>query len=179
MIPAGLTDSNIEFFAVNGTLYSIQNGVRYQYPEIPEIHFAFLEKEFFKDIEGRATVQHLPISDQLRIYSICRFGGCNDTPDNVDGECLDETEYYNCGFRGSCQYEGIRCKQITAEKGVITTRQLEVMKLVALGLLNKEIADRLSISENTVANHLANIFAKLNDHSRVAITNFIKERGIV
>lgn len=92
---------------------------------------------------------------------------------------MDPAEYYNCGIRGKCPYEGKRCKEILAERGVISTRQLEIMKLVAAGLFNKEIADRLQISENTVANHLANIFDKLGDRSRVVITSFIKERGIL
>ncbi|SHG11075.1 helix-turn-helix domain-containing protein [Dysgonomonas macrotermitis] len=43
----------------------------------------------------------------------------------------------------------------------ISPRELEVLKLVALGLLNKEIADRLNISLNTVLSHRKNITAKL------------------
>lgn len=179
MIPAGLTDANIEFFAVNSILHSLQSGIRYQYPDMPESHLDFLENEFCKDSTGKATVAHLPESDQLRIYSICRFGGCNSTPDSSEGDCTDSNEYYDCGFRGSCKYEGIRCKQIAAKNGMISTRQLEIMKLVASGLFNKEIAGRLSISENTVANHLANIFDKIGDRSRVSIVSFVSERGIV
>lgn len=43
----------------------------------------------------------------------------------------------------------------------ITKREREVIALIAQGLSNKEIAARLSISENTVKNHVSNIFAKL------------------
>lgn len=43
----------------------------------------------------------------------------------------------------------------------ISPRELEVLKLVALGLMNKEIADRLNISLNTVLSHRKNITAKL------------------
>lgn len=178
MIPSGLIDNNVEFFAHNGALYSLQNGQRSQFPNLPEKHINFLENQFLQDMQGRETVAHLPVADQLRVYSICRFGGCNNIPDNSEGVCTDEYEYYDCGFRGSCKYEGRRCKEIVAKNGVITQRQLEIMKLVASGLFNKEIADRLSISENTVANHLSNIFDKIGDRSRVTITNFIKERDI-
>jgi DNA-binding NarL/FixJ family response regulator len=38
---------------------------------------------------------------------------------------------------------------------------LDVLRLIAGGLRNREIADRLSISEKTVGNHISNIFAKL------------------
>jgi DNA-binding CsgD family transcriptional regulator len=180
MIPAGLTDNNIEFFSHNGELFSVQDGQRYTYPSMPQSHLMFLYKQFAEDPAGRDSVSHLIDRDKLKTYSICRFGGCNSIPDassNLD--LLDASEYYDCGIRGNCPWEGKRCKEIVAEKGIITARQLEIMKLVALGLYNKEIADRLQISENTVANHLSNIFDKLGDRSRVIITSFIKERGII
>lgn len=51
--------------------------------------------------------------------------------------------------------------QLQDEVQTISPRELEVLKLIALGLLNKEIADRLNISLNTVLSHRKNITAKL------------------
>lgn len=179
MIPSGLLDSNIEFFSQDGELFSIQDGTRYQFPHMPVKHLDFLEQVYLDDTTGQKTVEHLIPTNRVKVYSICRFGGCNSTPDATSvGDCMDNAEYFDCGIRGNCPHEGKRCKEIVAERGVISPRQLEIMKLVAEGLFNKEIADRLQISENTVANHLANIFDKLGDRSRVVITSFIKERGI-
>lgn len=48
-----------------------------------------------------------------------------------------------------------------SDDSTISPRELEVLKLIALGLLNKEIADRLNISLNTVLSHRKNITAKL------------------
>lgn len=180
MIPSGLTDQNIEFFAVDGELYSLSNGFRHKFPDMPYEHVMFLNEQFHLDDAGQKSVEHLKEYDRLKTYSICRFGGCNSTPDaSAKGEIVDSNEYYDCGIRGNCPHEGKRCKEIVAENGVISHRQLEIMKLVASGLYNKEIADQLQISENTVANHLANIFDKLGDRSRVVITSFVKERGIL
>jgi DNA-binding NarL/FixJ family response regulator len=50
---------------------------------------------------------------------------------------------------------------------VLTTRELEVLKLVARGMSNKEVAAELTISENTVKNHVRNILEKLHLHSRM------------
>ncbi|WP_370249242.1 response regulator [Nocardioides sp.] len=49
----------------------------------------------------------------------------------------------------------------------LTERELDVLRLVAQGLSNKEIAARLFISENTVKNHVRNMLEKLQLHSRM------------
>lgn len=56
--------------------------------------------------------------------------------------------------------------------GGLTPRQLEVLRLVAEGKTNREIADELVISEHTVSRHLENIYAKLGVSSRTAATTF-------
>jgi two-component system NarL family response regulator len=49
----------------------------------------------------------------------------------------------------------------------LTARELEVLKLVARGMTNREVAEKLFISDNTVKNHVRNILEKLHLHSRV------------
>ncbi len=49
----------------------------------------------------------------------------------------------------------------------LTEREVEVLRLVARGLVNREIADTLGIAENTVKNHVRSILEKLHLHSRV------------
>jgi DNA-binding NarL/FixJ family response regulator len=53
----------------------------------------------------------------------------------------------------------------------LTSRELEVLRLIAQGLRNRAIAERLVISEKTVQNHVSNIFAKLqvNDRSEAIV----------
>jgi DNA-binding NarL/FixJ family response regulator len=59
----------------------------------------------------------------------------------------------------------------------LTERELEVLKLVAQGLNNREIAKQLFISENTVKNHVRNILEKLQLHSRMeAVMYAVREK---
>jgi DNA-binding CsgD family transcriptional regulator len=67
----------------------------------------------------------------------------------------------------------------TASEGHLSTRELEVLRLVATGQSNREIAARLFISEHTVARHLSNIFSKLGVASRTAASAFAFERGLL
>jgi DNA-binding CsgD family transcriptional regulator len=61
----------------------------------------------------------------------------------------------------------------------LTGRELEVLRRVATGRSNREIADDLFISEKTVARHLANIFLKLDVSSRSAATAWAYEQGLL
>jgi len=59
----------------------------------------------------------------------------------------------------------------------LTDRELDVLKLVAKGLSNREISEELYISENTVKNHVRNILEKLHLHSRMeAVVYAMREK---
>ena len=62
--------------------------------------------------------------------------------------------------------------------GGLTAREAEVLRLVASGKTNRDIAVELVISEHTVARHLQNIFAKLGVTSRSAATAFAYEHDL-
>jgi DNA-binding NarL/FixJ family response regulator len=71
------------------------------------------------------------------------------------------------GTRGNTPYESL------------TTREMEVLRLLARGMRNKEIAARLFVSERTVNFHLANIYQKLNVSGRTEALSKALEKGLI
>lgn len=61
----------------------------------------------------------------------------------------------------------------------LSTREIEILKLVATGASNKEIAENLVIAEGTVKNHLTNIFGKLEVRDRMQAVIKGSELGII
>jgi DNA-binding NarL/FixJ family response regulator len=61
----------------------------------------------------------------------------------------------------------------------LSEREIGVLRLVALGKANKEIAGELSVSEDTVKAHLKSIFAKLNVGDRTQAVTLALRRGII
>jgi DNA-binding NarL/FixJ family response regulator len=54
----------------------------------------------------------------------------------------------------------------------LTGREKEVLEYVAWGLSNKEIANKLHLSEQTIKNHIHNLMLKLETHNRIKLASF-------
>lgn len=61
----------------------------------------------------------------------------------------------------------------------LTKRELQILKLIAEGLFNKEIGDRLDISERTVKNHVFNLFKKIDAADRTQAAVFAIRNNVV
>ena len=61
----------------------------------------------------------------------------------------------------------------------LTKREFEVLKLLAVGMYNKEIAEKLNISERTVKNHVSNIFKKLEVTDRTQAAVFTIRNNLI
>ena len=63
--------------------------------------------------------------------------------------------------------------------GVLTPREIQIVRMVAAGRRNKEIADTLCISEGTVKIHLHHIYEKLQLDGRLALVLYAQDKGLV
>ena len=59
----------------------------------------------------------------------------------------------------------------------LSAREMEIIGLVANGLTNQEIAEKLTISKRTVDNHVSNMFTKTGSKNRVALLNWAMDHG--
>jgi len=61
----------------------------------------------------------------------------------------------------------------------LSSRELDVLRLIGAGNANKRIADKLSIGETTVKNHISNILSKLGANDRAHAVTIALQRGII
>jgi DNA-binding NarL/FixJ family response regulator len=83
---------------------------------------------------------------------------------------------YFCSVTSAILANNLKSPPAGAE---LSPRQRQIVQLVARGLSSKEIADELSISVKTVANHRLQIRERLNLHDIASITRYAIERGLV
>lgn len=174
-LPSGLIDNGVEFYIGLTDIECLHAGRTYIWSEIPEW---ILERVAVDMLQNQEALNALVAWDltqrdeMLRQYVICRFGGFDNEPDIDPNGNIDHTEYFDCGRRGNCAHEGKLCATIKVANGFLTKQEVKVLKLVASGKLNKEIADILSIAEDTVSSHNQNIQRKLGVDNKTEMASF-------
>ena len=100
----------------------------------------------------------------------------------------EASETILAAVRGAARGEGYFSSRVAVKAAAwtrgerpagLTEREVEVLRLAAKGLSNKEIAHSLGIKERTVEFHIGNLFRKLGVASRVEAAVWAKERGLV
>ena len=69
-------------------------------------------------------------------------------------------------------------RSMRIDRSTLTAREIEILRLIATGRSNREIAQALTLSEKTVANHLTSIFTKTGADNRAAATAFAIRHGL-
>lgn len=108
-------------------------------------------------VEGYVSKTSEPAQILQAISAVARGSGLHHAP------VMDET---------------MQGKLASDVSGRLSTRELEIVGLVARGLSNKAIGDELGLSDNTVRNHLGSILEKLGLDNRVQVATFALKQGI-
>jgi DNA-binding NarL/FixJ family response regulator len=103
--------------------------------------------------------------------------GLGDEPSAVAELTAARTTFAELGATADVREVEALLSQSRAPMG-LTAREVEVLRLVAAGRSNQEIAEQLVLSEKTVARHLSNMYTKLGVGSRTAAAAFAFEHGL-
>lgn len=143
-----------------------------------------------KRIAPQTVVVILTISDDAAdLFEAVRSGAQGYLPKSLDPR--DWVSYLKAFAQGDGSVPRDLARRILAEMALarsqsapagpdirLTEREIEVLRLVARAMTNREIAQTLSISEQTVKNHLKNIIQKLHLKNRVDLAMYARRLGL-
>lgn len=181
-LPPGLLDTGVEFLIHDNELKCLHAGTVYTWGDIPQWILDRVQEDMLEHPEAISALLDWDLKqsdEQMRQYIICRFGGFDNDPDISAQGTIDYTEYFDCGRRGNCSYEGKLCSTIKAPNGILTKQELTVLKLVTNNYMNKEIASILNISEETVSSHNQNIQRKIGVDNKLGMAIWAIDKKIV
>ena len=167
-----------EFFTINGDLFYVSNGKQKKiehYTDIPVKVSELIEDILIKNkqlFEGLVLIAGNNIENIILQFVKCRLSGNDSYSDIINGVLTEE--FIECEKRGSCIAEKCVCRFMG-----LTPREIEVIKLIAAGYADKQIADKLGMSEQTMPVHRKHIHSKLGTESKPQITAFALKHNII
>jgi DNA-binding NarL/FixJ family response regulator len=152
--------------------------------EWPRIHVVILttysDDEFiFEALKAGAVgymVKDLPASELVQAIRAVRQGGAL-IPPAIAARLV--AEYTRLAAGSAPQPSSSSVEEVNPRVADLTPRETEILKLLARGLSNKEIADQLFLSEGTVKNYLSSIFSKLHARDRAQAISLALRQGLV
>jgi DNA-binding NarL/FixJ family response regulator len=188
-----------EGFEVVGEAGDGREGIRLAVESMPDIILMDINMpvcnglEATREIKRRlphALIVMLTVSETDEdLFEAVKNGAQGYLQKDVDAAQLGEL--LQRGVKGEALLSGLLAAKILKEfKGTekgpglpevdpLTEREVEVLELVATGCSNREIAEKLVITENTVKHHLSNILDKLHLRNRIQLAVYSVQEGIV
>ncbi|RQO65106.1 hypothetical protein DBR40_24865 [Pedobacter sp. KBW01] len=173
ILPPGLMDNSAEFFIHEHEVKALYKGRVWKFEEFPPELIEIIDNDMASNPKAMKALAEWDITDsgeQMRQYIACRFGGFDNNPDIcLDGK-VQPAEYVDCGRRGRCAYEGKLCSSIVLENGTLTKKEIEVLRQIGLGLLDKEICEVLGIAQDTLRSHKDSLCLKSGLQRKAALS---------
>lgn len=172
--PAGLNDLNFEIYQRENTVFALNDGTTIEYNNFPKVLLAAIDNLIALKPKAQMALKKLGLisPDQKRLQFInCNLSNFDFAADVSDGLTKITTEYVECNLRDTCPHEGKLCSPVVAENGTLSMRELRMMGMIRRGLFDKEIAEALFISPETVKTTKRNIQRKLKVERKAMIAN--------
>ena len=167
-LPAGLLvgDTRTEIFGCRETkkVFTISNGVTKSFSELDPLKKVLIFEKMLDDDAAMEDLKHLNQEEALQKFAFCVYGDANHEPDFCENGTLQKADNFMCS--DNCQCLKWKSKNITVDDKTLTGRQLEIIKLLASDLCDKQIAFKLSITESTLDTHKTKLFEKFQVHSK-------------
>jgi len=133
------------------------------------------DEQLFQLISEQVAAYLSKESNSDILFKIIRKVGRGDYP--ISESLLNHPEVIGKIMR---QFHGVSThKDASNLISPLTTREIEVLNYVAQGLANKQIAAKISISEQTIKNHLTSIMSKLNANARTQAVVIAVKKGLI
>jgi len=178
----GIRQGECESWVEGDQLFHLCNGKISCDLDMPPFILDLRRKELKNDDDANDSIDRMGIfltdDERLLQFCKCRYGGYDDVPDTIVHQNTTP-DYWNCGKRGSCNEEFSLCKPIVTANGKLSRSEIVIIKLIAQDLADKQIADKLQVTENTIHTHRYNITKKIGCSSKNGIVAFAYEKGIL
>ncbi|WP_100628717.1 helix-turn-helix transcriptional regulator [Algoriphagus formosus] len=180
-LPAGITDKNVEFLAQGEEVFALMQSQLLPLGDWPQWLIDAIERDMEKHPKAVEALVEADIVGRMEMigqYVKCRYSALDNEADVIDGQ-LQRPEFTDCNLRGSCPYEGRLCELLKAPFGTLTHREIEVLRLIPEGLLDKEIADQLGISSLTVGVYMKNLREKTGAKNKAELVRFAFQKNLL
>jgi predicted ATPase/DNA-binding CsgD family transcriptional regulator len=126
-------------------------------------------------------LEHVPVSPQVQARALYAAGNLPYWQNDPEQVLISEEHALGIkkANRGALALPANQSSPTSPFLEALTAREIEVLRLVAAGLTNKQIAERLVISTSTVDTHIQSIFHKLGVSSRSGATRYAVEHRLV
>jgi len=181
-IHSGITDGNTEFFAHENEFKAFHKGEIIDFKNFPLEILNFIRKLYRKDFKAQKALTAWGITgnkERLKRYGMCMFGGLDNVPDLMSDGTYQSSEYWDCGRRGNCPFEGKICKPVEVKNGILTIKEIEVIQMLSLGDKEAVSAEKLGMAFNTLTNHKTAINNKMGTQSKFQSMMEAMKRNII
>lgn len=172
-----LSSFNNEMVEIDGKLYQLKCELL-PFFDMDKKVIHKLHDEFIKDKKASLGMElmKIPIENQLEQYGMCNYGGFDNQPDIIGDET--HAELYDCGKRGQCPGEGLVCKSMKTEYGLLSPKCIKYLQYACLGLKEKEIAIEMGIAVTTAQTYKERCMLAANVSSKPALVSWAKDKNI-